>query len=140
MSMMIVILAAALTHPAPHKVTMDHGGKPLEVVYQGEVTTQSKRVGSASPTRMGNVRCDWKATVRVRRQLPTHVTAADHLIAGERIIKGSRPGDCTTNRAAIERDVAARTDEVQTHVAELAARDQPALMAVLTAGSQQQVH
>ena len=140
MSMMIVLMTAALTQPGPHRVTMEHGGKPLEVVYQGEVTTESKRVGSSSPTRMGNIRCDWKATVRVRRQLPAHVTADDHPVAGTRIIKGSRPGDCITNRVAIQRDVASRSDEVQAHVAELAARDQPALMAALSAGSQRQVH
>ncbi|WP_158013882.1 hypothetical protein [Sphingomonas sanxanigenens] len=140
MSMMIVILAAALTQPEPHRITVDHGGKALEVVYRGEVTTRTRPVGSAPPTRSGHVRCDWTATVRVHRQLAGDGAAAAHPVAGERRIKGSRAGDCITNRAAIRRDIAARSAEVQTHVAALAAEDRPALMAALTAGGQREVH
>lgn len=140
MSMMIAILAAALTQPEPHRVTVDHGGKAIAVVYRGEVTTRTRRVGSAQPTRSGNVRCDWTATVRVHRQLAGDGAAAVHRVAGERSIKGSRPGDCITNRSAIRRDVAARSAEVRTHVAALAAQDRPALMAALSAGGPREVH
>jgi hypothetical protein len=114
-----------------HSVQLDHRGAAMQVTYDAKVKVHRKQIGMSPPNRMSTARCTWAATVAVERRMPGAAVA--RTVSSEKALKGSRPGDCATNRRAIDQEVASRGDEVQAHLAAVADRDRHQLMAELDA-------
>lgn len=117
----------------PHRIRIDHRGQRVEVTYRSAVSVAHRQVGAAgAPGRPAALHCRWRASVDVHREA-RH--AAGHMmtrtISSAAPITGSRPGWCATQRAAIARDVAARSGTVRDHLLAAAARDGDALVAEL---------
>ena len=126
-------LALTATEPLPaapdaaHQVQLDHRGQRVDVTHR-----QIGAVGA--PGRPSALRCAWQASVAVQREArhpAGHVLA--RTVSAEQPLTGSRPGWCATQKDAIARDVAARSDTVREHLLAVAARDQDALVAELDA-------
>lgn len=127
-STLVLLVAGATTH----SVQIDHRGAPVRAEYSARADIQTRTVGAHTPNRVDGRRCMWTATLSVDRRL-LHTPALARTIATDRTVSGSQAGPCPTNRQAIERDVAARADIGQDHLASIAAQDRPALLAELDA-------
>ncbi len=135
--MSIIIAAALLAAPADaalvHHERFDHAGAPVEVTYRGAVSADVRQVGTVSaPGRPATLHCRWQTRVTVER----HARRGDDHVATRQIETsvppgGTRPGWCSTQRAAIEAEVAAAGERLREHLAGVAMRDRPALIAEL---------
>jgi hypothetical protein len=114
-----------------HTVRLNHRGGTIDVTYAAKVKVHRKQIGMSPPTRLSTARCIWAAEVDVERRMPG--VAAARTISSDKAIKGSRAGDCASNRKAIDEEVASRGDEVRTHLAAVADRDRRQLTAELDA-------
>ncbi|MES2271995.1 MAG: hypothetical protein V4533_14015 [Pseudomonadota bacterium] len=125
------LLAAASSAAAEHRVQIDHRSGAVDAHYRGNVDVSHKQIGSAAPGgRASSLRCAWTAKISVNREA-RHASGAvmTRAFESDTIVKGSRPGWCSTNTAAIAQDVALRTDDIQRHLLAAAEKDH----AVLTA-------
>lgn len=132
---MTILSAAALAQatPAPwtHSVPVQHGNGQAMAVYHAAPTVTTRQVGMSAGTRMSTVRCDWTADIGVERHLsyPGREATSVRKLAAMKALKGSRPGDCTANRRAIDREIAARSDAINAHLVAVAEQDQRELRA-----------
>ncbi|TCP33361.1 hypothetical protein [Sphingomonas sp. BK235] len=134
-------LALTATEPLPaapdaaHQVQLDHRGQRVDVTYRSDIDVTHRQIGAVgAPGRPSALRCAWQASVAVQREArhpAGHVLA--RTVSAEQPLTGSRPGWCATQKDAIARDVAARSDTVREHLLAVAARDQDALVAELDA-------
>lgn len=129
---MIAILVSLAAGAATHSIQIDHRGTPVRADYSARTDIQTRTAGAHTPNRVDGRRCMWTATLSVDRRLP-HSPALARTIATDSTVSGSRPGPCTGNSQAIERDIAARAIFGPDHLAAIAARDRPALLAELDA-------
>ena len=136
---MSIFIAAGLLLGAPvvdsHRVEIDHQGQRVDVTYHSELAVKQRQVGTAGPAgRPSTLRCLWKANVSVEREARS---AAGHVlkrtISSDAPIEGSRPGWCSGQRAAIEQEVASRSDQVREHLLAVAERDRETLALELDA-------
>ncbi len=127
-----MIVAATTGAPvATHNVVVPHPSGPVDTEYRGRLSVEHRQVGAAGPGgRASTLRCLWTAHLAVDRTA-SHSSGimASRSFVHEGVARGQRPGWCSTNRVAIERDVAARTQTLDRHVAEAARADRPALHA-----------
>lgn len=132
---MLMLAAAAVAAPAAmHSVKVD-GNSALVANYAATTAVTTRQIGMAAGPRPGSARCDWRAAVTVNRSLvdASGTEMATRTLAPTMTLKGSRPGDCMTNRHAIEADIAARSSDVQAHVVTVAEADQSSLRAEIEA-------
>jgi len=139
MSMMMLLgalsasLASADGDPL-HRMTIEHRGVPLSVDYRATKALTTRQAGMSPPTRTGGVvRCHWVAKVVVERSMARGGGSLNRVVDSGLELKGSRPGTCAGARKAIDREVAARDDEVRRHVQAVAERDHATLLAELEA-------
>lgn len=124
--------AAAVTLP-DHTLQLDHRGGTAAVRYSGNVELAYRQVGSPAPGgRSSTLRCRWSADLTVHREA-RHSSGAtvSRVLTHERALEGHRPGWCEAHRGAVQKEVAARTDELQRRVAALAHDDRENLLAEL---------
>ncbi len=129
MSLPLIALAAAA---ATHSVPIDHNGTSMQAVYTAHADVQTRTIGAHTPNRGDSRSCRWTATISVDRQL-THSPALARTLTSDRQLSGSRPGACTGDNSAIDREVAARSDMIRDHLIAVAQQDHPALLAELDA-------
>lgn len=135
MSMMLLAFALGAAAPiieATRTMNLRHEGALVEVRYDAAVDLKLKQVGSSAPTRLGVVRCDWTADIKVLRSIGGSDLPGRELATGEPM-HGSRPGSCMTTRKAITAIVAAQRDNVEKQLAAVVDRDRTQLLAELAA-------
>ncbi|WP_294199812.1 hypothetical protein [uncultured Sphingomonas sp.] len=117
--------AAASEGALEHQVQLDHHSGPVAVRYSADVGVTHKQIGAVTTGgRPSTLRCLWSANVTVHREARgTTGTTLMRSAARDGVIEGSRPGWCTTQRAAIAQEVAARRDAVQEHLQAVAQED-----------------
>ena len=130
--------AAPATDAAPmvHRVSAEHRGAPVDLVYKADQRIRTKEVGSSPPTRPSTVRCLWSVDLDVTRHVErtgSEGLALRHSFSERDVLSGARPGRCLTNRNAIPRDVAKSQVKIDAHVQTLAQRQLPAVLAELDA-------
>ncbi len=128
-----LLLAAAPLASPEHVVRIDHHAGPVDARYRSAVTIDHRQVGAAGPGgRPSTLRCAWRADLAVHRE--AHNTAglsAARSFGREGVLTGSRPGWCETGKRAIADEVAARADELDSHLRALAQEDHAPLRAEL---------
>ncbi|MGO7251873.1 hypothetical protein ACCS63_36680, partial [Rhizobium brockwellii] len=79
-----------------------HSG-PVAVRYSADIDVTHKQIGAVTTGgRPSTLRCLWSANVTVHREARgAGGTALMRSAAQDRVIEGSRPGWCITNRSAI---------------------------------------
>ena len=130
-SLSLGLLAAASSAPAAHRVQIDHRSGAVDAHYRGELDVSHKQIGSAGPGgRASSLRCAWTAKISVNREA-RHASGVvmTRAFTSDAVVKGSRPGWCSTNKTAIAQDVAMRTDDIQRHLLAAAEKDHPVLTA-----------
>ncbi|MDB5717985.1 MAG: hypothetical protein JWM38_1412 [Sphingomonas bacterium] len=136
--LLVLLAGSAFGTPPPstdarHSIQLDYRGTPVEVVYEAISKVRHKQIGAAPPTRSGTVRCTWTATIDVTRRLAGSPAGSARTISSEQPLRGSRHGDCMTNRRAIAKELAAQSPAVRSHLLAVAERDRPQLHAELDA-------
>lgn len=117
--------AAASDGALEHRVQLDHHSGPVAVRYSADIGVTHQQIGAVTTGgRPSTLRCLWRANVTVHREA-RGATGATLIRSAARdgVIAGSRPGWCTTQRAAIAQEVAARRDAVQDHLQAVAQED-----------------
>jgi len=140
-SMIAGLALAAFSTPPPldgviHQRTIDHRGTAVQATYHGDVRLSLQDVGGVTaPGRMSVQRCNWTGIVTVTRRLARAGDAEPMAtrISSDRVLAGSRAGDCMTGRTAIARDAAKRRPEVEVHLAAVADADRARIPADLMA-------
>jgi hypothetical protein len=114
-----------------HRVQLDHHSGPVAVRYSADIGVTHKQIGAVTTGgRPSTLRCLWSANVTVHREARSAGgTALMRSAAQDRVIEGSRPGWCSTNRSAIAQDVARRHDAVRDHLQAVAQEDHGLLRA-----------
>lgn len=114
-----------------HHVRMDHHSGPVAVRYNADIGVTHKQIGAvATGGRPSTLRCLWSANVTVHREARgANGATLMRSAARDGVIAGSRPGWCSTHRAAIAKEVAARQDAVRDHVQAVARDDHERLRA-----------
>ncbi|WP_428968957.1 hypothetical protein ACQR50_15295 [Sphingomonas sp. Xoc002] len=114
-----------------HRVQLDHHTGPVAVRYSADVGVTHKQIGAVTTGgRPSTLRCLWSANVTVHREARgPGGTALMRSAAQDRVIKGSRPGWCSTNRNAIAQEVARRHDAVRDRLQAVAQEDHGLLRA-----------
>ncbi|WP_156361218.1 hypothetical protein [Sphingomonas sp. Leaf257] len=114
-----------------HRVQLDHHSGPVAVRYSADVGVTHKQIGAVTTGgRPSTLRCLWSANVTVHREARgPGGTALMRSAAQDRVIEGSRPGWCSTNRNAIAQEVARRHDAVRDHLQAVAQEDHGLLRA-----------
>ncbi|MFN3776794.1 hypothetical protein [Sphingomonas parapaucimobilis] len=114
-----------------HRVQLDHHSGPVAVRYSADIDVTHKQIGAVTTGgRPSTLRCLWSANVTVHREARgAGGTALMRSAAQDRVIEGSRPGWCSTNRSAIAQDVARRHDAVRDHLQAVAQEDHGLLRA-----------
>lgn len=114
-----------------HRVRLDHAAGPVDAQYRSRVTLTHQQLGSAAPGgRPSTLRCAWRADLVVEREArPASGAVLQRALRREAAAEGSRPGWCSTQRAAIAREVAGRTRALQGELAALAEEDRDVLAA-----------
>lgn len=144
MSMIIALGLMALSPVAAtdgmhhHRTTIEHRGVPVGVTYRATMQLTTRAIGMSPPTRASTARCAWVATIVVERQMlrdgqPT--PPMSRVVSNDFTLKGNRPGGCIGAQKIIERDVAARDDDVRAHVMAVAESDRSILLAELEAAA-----
>lgn len=126
------LLLGAPTSEIAHSVRLDHAAGPVHADYRMRIDVRHDQVGVAGPGgRPSTLRCRWQADLVVDRHA-RHASGTLHrALREERVASGSRPGWCTTNRAAIAKDVARATEDMRGAVQALARQDTETLRAEL---------
>ncbi|WP_426167457.1 hypothetical protein [Sandarakinorhabdus sp. DWP1-3-1] len=122
------LLAQGTPAPIVHSVPA-RPGSAIAATYEARPVVTTRQIGTAAGTRMGTMRCTWKAEIAVERRLAG--AGVVRTLAPTRTMKGSRPGDCISGRRAIDRDIAALAPDIRSHIEMVAARDQQDLRAEL---------
>ncbi len=119
-----IIVAAIAVPAAAHTVTIPHSSGNVRAEYAGEVVVQHRQIGTPAPGgRASTLRCMWTASLAVDRKATNDAgRVASRSFTRENVASGSRPGLCSSNRAAIDREVIAQLGDASDHVA-LAAQD-----------------
>lgn len=114
-----------------HRVQLDHHSGPVAVRYSADIGVTHKQIGAVTTgDRPSTLRCLWSANVTVHREARgAGGTALMRSAAQDRVIEGSRPGWCSTNRSAIAQDVARHHDAVRDHLQAVAQEDHGLLRA-----------
>lgn len=117
-----------------HRISVAHRGGDVAAVYRANVEIETRQRGISPPNRPSTAQCHWQATVSVDRVLegPSGASPA-RAVASDRSISGHQPGNCTSARGAIERQVAERSPEVRDHLIAVAEADRRDLVAELDA-------
>lgn len=123
--------AAASDGAIEHRMQLDHHSGPVAVHYRADVGVTHRQIGAVTTGgRPSTLRCLWRANVTVHREARGAAGAAlMRSAARDGVIEGSRPGWCSTNRAAIASEVAARRDAVHDHLQAVAQEDHGLLRA-----------
>lgn len=131
--LMFGMTVAVSSATVAHETRIDHHSGPVDVRYNGAVTIDHKQIGSVAPGgRQSTLRCAWQANMAVTREAKaTPGTLMTRQFVREDIASGSRAGWCTTNKAAIAREVAARTGDLNQHIVEVAQEDHDVLRSEL---------
>ncbi len=131
--LMLGAAGAALGMTVDHQSRLDHHSGPVATHYRGTVAVSHKQVGAVAPAGKGStLRCDWAASMVVDRRAATASGATmTRQIESRPIVSGTRAGWCVTNRAAIAREVADRTADMQDHLIDLAREDHETLRSEL---------
>lgn len=128
------ILVAALLAPAggtiyTHSLPVQPGSQII-ATYRAMPVVTTRQIGAAAGTRMGTVRCTWKAAISIERRLETGgANPPTRTLAPVRTLAGSRHGDCMVGRRAIDQEIAGRAPEIQAHLEAVAMQDQRDLRA-----------
>lgn len=127
------LLLGTLTGAAPieHRVALDHPSGTVEAEYRSALAVTHRQIGTASaPGRPSSLRCQWRADLTVTREARHAAgTMLRHESSHQGVLDGSRPGWCTTNRAAIAREVASRQEALRDHLIAVAKADEARLLA-----------
>ncbi|USU04972.1 hypothetical protein NF701_16420 [Sphingomonadaceae bacterium OTU29THOMA1] len=121
--------SAAVGMTVDHQSRVDHHSGPVAAQYRGTIAVSHQQVGAVAPAgKMSTLRCRWAANMVVDR----HAVAASgatmtRQIEREAVLKGTRPGWCSTHRAAIAQEVADRAADMKGHLIDLAQEDHEAL-------------
>jgi hypothetical protein len=132
-------LAAAAFEPAlpqiEHRTRLEHAGTVVEAHYRTRVSLHRRQVGAVSKAGTpSTLRCLWRADLRIERQARYGTgVRLDRGMQRESILRGARPGWCSASRKVIAREVAAREQEIRTHLVALAREDEKLLRAELGA-------
>ena len=127
-------LTAALPGSTLERSTqIDHQSGLVEVVYSGEVLIDQKQIGTVAPGgRPSTRRCVWKANIAVTRDAEsTAGTIASRQFVRENVASGSRAGWCSDSKAAIAKEVATRSRNLDHHMMEAVQEDRGILVAEL---------
>lgn len=125
--------SATLGMTVDHRGRLDHHSGPVATHYRGTVAVAHRQIGAVAPGgRASTLRCDWAASMIVdRRATAASGATMTRQIESDPIVSGTRAGWCVTNRAAIAREVADRTADMQDHLIDLAREDHEALRSEL---------
>ena len=134
---MIHLLAGLLLGATPvsagleHRVELPHASGAVAAHYVGDVVIRHRQTGAVgAPGRPSTLRCVWEANLTVERHARhTSGSAAMRSLRRDAVATGSRVGWCEGSRAAINEEVAARSDEWQRHMLALAEEDRADLLA-----------
>ena len=119
--------------PATRSIVLEHPSGRVDARYGGTVVIEHKQIGAvAPPGRAETLRCAWSARLAVDRTATTASAASvSRSFVTAAVLRGSRPGWCSTSRSAIEREVASRLSDADAHLAIAARADRPILLAEL---------
>ncbi|WP_052134678.1 hypothetical protein [Sphingomonas sp. 37zxx] len=131
--LMLGMTAAVSSATVVHETRIDHHTGPVHVRYNGAVMIEHKQIGTVAPGgRPSTLRCAWQANMAVTREAKaTPGTLMTRQFVREDIASGSRAGWCSSNKAAIAKEVAARTTELDRQIIEVAQDDQNVLRSEL---------
>ena len=135
MSISFLIIAAGTPIAAAHDVRIDHQGGATQVSYSARADVKTRTIGSSSPTRMDTRRCRWLADVVIERS-PRGLPHLTRVVSRDQRLSGSVPGACTGKDRMIDREIAAREDEVRSHLVAVAEKDSTLLLAEINAAGQ----
>lgn len=134
--MSLTILAAALLAQATggsftHSVSAQPGST-VAATYEARPVVTTRQIGAAGGTRMGTMRCTWKAAINVERRLEAgDASTPARSLMPVKTLTGSRHGDCFTGRRGIDQEIASRAPEIRAHLEAVAMQDQRDLRAEL---------
>lgn len=135
MTLSLFILAAASSVVATHDVRVEHHGGASDISYAARTDVTTRTIGSSAPTRADARRCRWTANVVVERT-PRDMPNLTRVISRDQTLSGNLPGTCNGKDKMIDREIAARHDEVQSHLAAVAQKDSSLLLAEINAARQ----
>ncbi len=127
-------IGACLASPAlalEHEVVIEHAGGAIAADYQGQVTVETKQVGTAGVAgRPSTLRCNWTASLNVERVAKMGETLQSRrLLSSDDVASGSRRGWCGANTKAIDRLVDSRRETFRAAMLALVETDRTALLA-----------
>lgn len=127
--------ALAFAMPASattHSIAIDHKGNRFTATYAATPEVRTRQVGMAAGTRMSTERCIWTADIAVERRIGGSAApeAARRLPSTKRL-SGSVPGACRSASPSIDREIAARAEDITTHLERVAQRDQQQILGEL---------
>lgn len=128
------LLAVGLASPAlalEHEVEIDHPAGTIAADYDGAVRIETRQTGTVGVAgRPSTLACVWSASLSVERtaRLGDALHARRSMIR-EDVARGSTPGWCRQNGAAIDKLVDARRDTFRSAMLELVAQDRAAILA-----------
>ncbi|KQM56893.1 MULTISPECIES: hypothetical protein [unclassified Sphingomonas] len=114
-----------------HSTRIDHRSGAVQSDYAANVQVTHQQIGTVGAGgRPSTLRCLWRAGLVVERQA-RHLSGSTlaRSFTQDRVAEGSRPGWCSTQKAAIARDVAGRKEAFQARLIRLAQEDHPVLHA-----------
>ncbi|WP_294318972.1 hypothetical protein [uncultured Sphingomonas sp.] len=129
-----LLLGATMLAPQggmAHSARIDHRTGTVQTDYTADVQVTHQQIGTVGAGgRPSTLRCLWRAGLVVERQArhASGSTLARSFIQ-DRIVEGSRPGWCSTQKTAIADEVARRSDMLQARLVQLAQEDHPVLHA-----------
>ncbi|MDY1008665.1 MULTISPECIES: hypothetical protein [Sphingomonas] len=126
--------AAAMAAPTiEHTTRVDHHSGPVEVRYRGAVVIEHRQIGAVAPAgQSSTLRCAWTANMIVDRHAKASSgTLMTRNFARDGVAAGHQPGWCSSSRAAIAREVAAKTRDLHQDVTAMAQEDHDVLRAEL---------
>lgn len=131
-----LLLGTAGTAPPAqieHRVRVDHPAGSVDAHYRTRVDISHRQIGAvAPPGAPSTLRCAWRADMHVEREA-RHASGSvlQASLRRDSVAKGSRPGWCATQRDAIAKEVAGRTDAMRGQLVEVAREDHGALTETL---------
>ncbi len=128
------VLAACAASPAfalKYDLVIDHAAGPIAADYRGEVTIETKQVGTVGVAgRPCTLRCQWTASLNVQRVGKLGAALSSRrTLTSEDVTSGFKPGWYPVNPAALDKLVDARDARFQAAMLELVAQDRAALLA-----------
>ncbi|MFC3213894.1 hypothetical protein [Novosphingobium panipatense] len=134
MSLLVLAAMSAAAAAAPvHTVNLEHRGSTYTVDYRSRVETSTRSIGISPPTRPSSQRCVMTATVSVERAITDGGHELTAKLPGKETYTRQLPGSCSGRDAQLAKLVEDKSDAINAHLAQLAAKDRSHAIAAIDA-------